>query len=55
MAADAVLRGQLPYRDFHWHYLPGAPYLFGGLEALVGRSYVAIHLVFVAAVVLTVA
>jgi hypothetical protein len=55
MAADAVLHGLRPYRDFHWHYLPGAPYLFGGLEALAGRSYIVVRGVFVLAVIATVA
>ena len=47
-AASRIADGQLPYRDFHWAYGPGQPFLTGGLFELFGPSLVGWRIVRVA-------
>jgi hypothetical protein len=54
MAGESVRRGEVPYRDFFWHYLPGGPYLTAGLQVLFGPHYVPVRAFFILAVALTV-
>ncbi len=37
-AAEAVLRGEIPYKDFHWFYGPLMPYYYAVFFALFGTS-----------------
>lgn len=37
-AADRIVHGQLPWRDFWWNYGPAEPFLLAGLQELFGRS-----------------
>lgn len=37
-AADRIVRGELPWRDFWWNYGPAEPFLLAGLQELFGRS-----------------
>ncbi len=43
-AAEAVLRGEIPYRDFWWVYGPVMPYYYGACLLVFGHSITAILL-----------
>jgi 4-amino-4-deoxy-L-arabinose transferase-like glycosyltransferase len=45
----SVLHGEAPYRDFQWHYLPGAPYLMAVLLGVSGGKFWFARLAFAAA------
>lgn len=37
-AADAILRGETPYKDFHWFYGPLMPYYYAAFFTVFGSS-----------------
>ena len=41
-AAEAVLRGEVPYRDFWWVYGPLMPYFYGGCLLTFGHTITAV-------------
>lgn len=46
-AADRIVRGELPWRDFWWVYGPAEPLGLAGVQELVGRSLLAWRVVHV--------